>query len=111
MRTVNKVILLGTAGSDPDGRTTSSGKRVAYLSIATNRVFMRDGDEQRRTDWHRLVFHGVAADEVTVRVRRGTAIYVEGRIEYGAYDREGLSIPTVEIIVQDFDIISDEIVP
>ncbi|MEJ2483007.1 MAG: single-stranded DNA-binding protein [Gemmatimonadota bacterium] len=101
-RSVNRVILVGNAGADPDVRRTSSGSTVAHLSLATNRVFLREGEEQRRTDWHRLTFWSGAAETVERFVRRGSRLYVEGRLEYGAYDRDGVSIPTADVIVQEF---------
>jgi single-strand DNA-binding protein len=96
------VILVGNAGADPDVRRTSAGRTVAHLSLATNRVYVRDGEEQRRTDWHRLTFWSGAAETVERFVRRGSRIYVEGRLEYGSYDRDGVSIPTADVIVQEF---------
>jgi single-strand DNA-binding protein len=101
-RSVNRVILVGNAGSDPDVRETSSGQTVANLSLATNRVFMQNGQEQRKTDWHRLTFWAGAAQTVEKWVRKGTRLYVEGRIQYGSYDRDGVSIPTADVVVQDF---------
>lgn len=101
-RSVNRVTLVGNVGSDPDVRETGSGTRVAHLSLATDRTFRRDGEVQRRTDWHRLTFWGKAADTVERYVRKGSRLYVEGRIEYGSYEREGVSIPTVDVIVGDF---------
>ena len=101
-RSVNRVILVGNAGADPDVRRTSAGRTVAHLSLATNRVYLRDGEEQRRTDWHRLTFWSGAAETVERLVRRGSRIYVEGRLEYGSYDRDGVSIPTADVIVQEF---------
>ena len=101
-RSVNRVILVGNAGADPDVRRTSAGRTVAHVSLATNRVYVRDGEEQRRTDWHRLTFWSGAAETVERLVRRGSRIYVEGRLEYGSYDRDGVSIPTADVIVQEF---------
>lgn len=101
-RSVNRVILVGNAGADPDVRRTSNGRTVAHLSLATNRVFLREGEQQQRTDWHRLTFWSGAAETVERYVRRGSRIYVEGRLEYGSYDREGVSIPTADVIVQEF---------
>lgn len=101
-RSVNRVILVGRVGADPDVRRTSSGRTVAHLSLATNRTFERDGEEQRRTEWHRLTFWQGAAETVERLVRRGQKLYVEGRIEYGSYDREGVSIPTADVVVQEF---------
>lgn len=102
-RSVNRVILVGNAGSDPDVRETGTGTRVAHLSLATNRTFRRNGgDVQRRTEWHRLTFWGRAAETVERYVRKGARLYVEGRIEYGSFEREGVTIPTVDVVVQDF---------
>jgi single-strand DNA-binding protein len=101
-RSVNRVILVGNAGSDPDVRNTASGTTVAHLSLATNRVFQRNGEEQRKTDWHRLTFWAGAAEAVERWVSKGSRLYVEGRIEYGSYDRDGVTIPTSDVIVNDF---------
>lgn len=101
-RSVNRVTLMGNAGADPDVRETGNGTRVAHLSLATDRTFRQNGETQRRTDWHRLTFWGKAVDTVDSFVRKGSKLYVEGRIEYGSFEREGVSIPTVDIIVGDF---------
>jgi len=101
-RSVNRIILVGNAGSDPDVRDTPSGSTVAHVSLATNRVFQQNGQEQRKTEWHRLTFWAGAAQTVEKWVRKGTRMYVEGRIEYGSYDRDGVTIPTADVIVQEF---------
>ncbi len=101
-RSINRVILVGNAGSDPDVRETSGGTPVAHLSLATDRFFRQSGEEQRKTDWHRLTFWGKACDIVARFVQRGSRLYVEGRIEYGSYERDGVTIPTTDIIVQEF---------
>lgn len=101
-RSVNRVILVGNAGSDPDVRETPTGSTVAHLSLATNRVFQHNGQEQRKTEWHRLTFWAGAAQTVEKWVRKGTRMYVEGRIEYGSYDRDGVTIPTADVVVQEF---------
>jgi len=101
-RSVNRVILVGNAGSDPDVRETASGTTVAHVSLATNRVFQRNGTEQRKTDWHRLTFWAGAAETVEKWVRKGSRLYVEGRIEYGSYERDGVAIPTADVVVSEF---------
>lgn len=101
-RSVNRVILVGNAGSDPDVRETPSGSTVAHVSLATNRVFQQNGQEQRKTDWHRLTFWAGAAEAVEKWVRKGTRMYVEGRIQYGSYDRDGVTIPTADVVVHEF---------
>lgn len=101
-RSVNRVTLVGNAGSDPDVRETGNGTPVAHLSLATDRRFRRNGEVEKRTDWHRLTFWGKSVDTVGRYVRKGSKLYVEGRIEYGSYERDGVQMPSVDIIVRDF---------
>jgi len=82
-RSLNKVMLIGNVGSDPEIRSTSSGARVGKVSLATNRSWQgRDGQTQEKTEWHRLTFFGRLADIVEQYVKKGDRLYVEGRIEY-----------------------------
>lgn len=82
-RSLNKVLLIGNVGSEPEVRMTPGGSKVAKLSLATNRSFQgKDGQSQDRTDWHRLTFFGKLADVVEQWVHKGDRIYVEGRLEY-----------------------------
>lgn len=82
-RSLNKAMLIGNVGGDPDIRTTASGTRVAKLSLATSRSFPdRSGQQQERTDWHRLTIFGRLVDVVEQWVGKGDRLYVEGRIEY-----------------------------
>ena len=82
-RSLNKVMLIGNVGSDPEIRMTPSGSKVAKFSLATNRSYQdRSGQQQERTDWHRLTFFGRLADIVEQWVNKGDRVYVEGRIEY-----------------------------
>lgn len=82
-RSLNKVMLIGNVGADPDVRMTPSGGKVVKVSLATNRKFQdRNGQQQERTEWHRLTFFGRLADIVEQYVSKGDRLYVEGRIEY-----------------------------
>jgi single-strand DNA-binding protein len=82
-RSLNKVMLIGNVGNDPEIRATSSGARVAKLSLATNRSWSgRDGQQQEKTEWHRLTVFGRLVDIVEQWVHKGDRLYVEGRIEY-----------------------------
>ncbi|TVQ96297.1 MAG: single-stranded DNA-binding protein [Deltaproteobacteria bacterium] len=82
-RGLNKVLLIGNVGSDPEVRSTGSGVRIAKVSLATNRSWSgRDGQQQEKTEWHRLTFFGKLADVVEQWVNKGDRLYVEGRIEY-----------------------------
>lgn len=100
-KSVNEVILIGHVGQDPDIRRTTEGKLVANLSLATNRR-PREGEEEGRTDWHRLTVWDKAAEIVEKHVRQGTQLYVRGELQYGSYEREGVTVPTAEIVVHDF---------
>ncbi|MDE0660302.1 MAG: single-stranded DNA-binding protein [Gammaproteobacteria bacterium] len=92
-RTVNKVVLVGNVGSDPDLHITANGEKKAKLSLATT---TREGNEER-TDWHRVRLHGRQAQFAEDYVSRGDKLYVEGRLEYDSYERDGITIPTTEI--------------
>lgn len=82
-RSLNKVMIIGNVGGDPEVRATSSGARVAKVSVATNRSWQgRDGQTQEKTEWHRLTFFGRLADIVEQYVKKGDRLYVEGRLEY-----------------------------
>lgn len=98
MRSVNKIILVGNAGRPADLAHTQSGKKVANLSIATNRPMSNGG---QRTDWHRLVFWEKLAEFVTQYVTTGDRLYIEGRLEYGSYEKNGFTIPTADIVVHE----------
>ncbi|MCI0432198.1 MAG: single-stranded DNA-binding protein [Gemmatimonadetes bacterium] len=100
-RSINKVILVGNAGRDPDVQTTSGGTRVAHLSLATSRRFQRDGTTEERTEWHRLTLWDRLAELAEEYVRKGDRLYVEGRIEYGSFEKNGITIPTAEIRVHE----------
>jgi len=91
--TVNKVILVGNVGRDPDIHETKKGTKVVHLSLATNRPPFGD-DPEERTDWHRLTLWAGLANFTEDNVKKGDRIYVEGRLEYDAYEREGVTIPT-----------------
>ena len=89
-RSLNKVMLIGNVGSEPEIRATSGGARVAKLSLATNRSWSdRSGQQQEKTEWHRLTFFGRLVDIVEQYVKKGDRLYVEGRIEYSQTEGEG----------------------
>ena len=99
-RSLNKVMLIGNVGNDPDVRTTSSGTQVAKVSLATNRKW-KDGSGQQRekTEWHRLTFFGRLVDVVDQWVKKGDRLYVEGRIEYSESETDGQKKYWTDVIV------------
>ena len=102
-RSLNKVMLIGNVGSDPEIRMTPSGSKVAKVSVATNRVYQdRTGQQQERTDWHRLTFFGRLADIVEQWVNKGDRLYAEGRIEYSqTQDDQGGTRYWTDIVVNE----------
>lgn len=102
-RSLNKVLLIGNVGAEPEIRMTSQGTKVAKVSLATNRTFTdRAGQQQERTDWHRLTFFGRLSDIVEQWVHKGDRLYVEGRIEYSqTTDESGNSRYWTDIVVTD----------
>ncbi|MGH7575662.1 MAG: single-stranded DNA-binding protein, partial [Longimicrobiales bacterium] len=100
-RSINKVILVGIVGRDPEVRTTSAGTKVTHVSLATSRRVSRNGKDFERTEWHRLTLWDRLAEFAEDYVRRGQRLYVEGRLEYGSFERGGLTLPTAEVIARD----------
>lgn len=106
-RSLNKVQLIGNLGQDPEVRSTSSGSRVANLSLATSRRWKgQGGDMQEKTEWHRLVLwnsnFSKLADIAERYCKKGDQIYVEGSIEYRTWqDREGQTRYSTEINVRE----------
>jgi len=98
--TVNKVILVGNLGADPEVRTTTSGTVVGNLRIATTeRQKDREGNWTEATEWHRVVCFGRTAENVSRYLRKGRQVYVEGRIRTQKWqDREGKDRWTTEIV-------------
>lgn len=106
-RSVNKIILVGNVGQDPDMQETGSGAKVAHLSLATNRRTSGNGDDpQERTDWHRLTLWNRLAQFAQDYVSKGDRVYVEGRLEYDSYEREGVTIPTADVTVRELVLLS-----
>ena len=88
-RSLNKVMLIGNVGGDPDIRSTQAGTRVAKLSLATNRAWTdRSGNQQEKTEWHRLTFFGRTVDIVEQWVTKGKRLFIEGRLEYSQSQNE-----------------------
>lgn len=107
-RSVNKIILIGNVGRDPDIQQTKSGTKVAHFSVATNRRAPGGSDEEERTDWHRLTVWGRQAEFAEEYIRTGDRVYVEGRIEYDSYERDGVVIPTAEVTAREVVLLSSK---
>jgi len=102
MASVNKVILIGNLGRDPELRYTQSGQAVANFTVATTERFStRDGDRQERTEWHRIVTWGKTAELCAQYLSKGRSVYLEGRLQTREWeDKEGQKRRTTEITAQ-----------
>ena len=102
-RSLNKVMLIGNLGADPEVRSTANGARVATLSVATSRQWTNQaGEKQEKTEWHRVVLWNSKASQLADiaerYLKKGDKVYVEGRVEYRQWDdREGKTRYTTEI--------------
>ena len=111
-RSLNKVILIGNLGADPEVRSTSNGSRVATLSLATSRQWKnQSGEKQEKTEWHRIILWNnkgsSLADLAEKYCKKGDKIYVEGSIEYRSWqDREGQTRYTTEITAREVILLS-----
>ena len=94
------MILVGRVGRDPETRYTSAGQAVCNFSLATDETFKdRAGERQRRTEWHRIVLWGKLAEIAQQYLKKGTLVYVEGRIQSRQWDdREGQKRTSFEIV-------------
>ena len=101
---VNKVILVGNAGKNPDVRRFDSGSVVARFSVATNETFKgKDGNNTTHTEWHNVVVWGKLAEVAEKYIKSGTLLYVEGRIKTEKYDdKEGNTKTTTNIACDTF---------
>jgi single-strand DNA-binding protein len=108
MASVNKVILLGNCGRDPEIRYLPSGQAVANISIATSsrRKDKNTGESIEDTQWHRVTFYDRLAEIAGEYVKKGQPIYVEGRLKYGKYtDQAGVEKNTVDIIATEMQLL------
>lgn len=100
-RSLNKVMLIGNVGNEPEIRATSSGARVAKVSLATNRTWTdrNTGNRNEKTEWHRLTFFGRLVEIVEQYVKKGNRLYVEGRLEYSQTEGEGGTKYWTDVVV------------
>lgn len=111
MASVNKVILLGNCGRDPELRYLPDGKAVANVSIATStrRKDKATGDMTEDTQWHRVTFYDRLAEIAGEYVKKGRPLYVEGRLKYGKYtDKDGVEKSTCDIVATELQLLGDK---
>jgi len=101
---VNKVILVGRLGRDPETRYTGGGQAVANFSVATDESYKdKNGERQKRTEWHKIVVWGKQAEIAQQYLKKGSLIFIEGRIQSREWqDKEGQKKTSFEIVATNF---------
>lgn len=101
---VNKVILIGNLGRDPESRSFANGGKAVKFSVATSENWTRDGQRQERTEWHNVVIYDEKIGEVAERfLRKGSKVYIEGAMQYREYDdANGQKQKIAEVVLQRF---------
>lgn len=106
-KSVNKVILLGNVGKDPEMKATGGGTTVANFSLATSeRRKDQSGEWNEQTEWHNLVAFGKLAEVVRDYVRKGSKLFIEGRIQTRSWEKDGERKYRTEIIVNELSLLS-----
>ena len=106
-RGVNKVILVGNVGNDPEVRYMPNGNAVANVSIATSETWKDkgNGEQQEKTEWHRVVFFNRLAEIVEQYVKKGSKLYLEGRLQTRQWEQEGVKRYSTEVVASEMQML------
>ena len=111
-RGINKVIVVGNLGADPDARYMPNGNAVTNISVATTSSWKdkESGERQEKTEWHRVVFFGRLAEIASEYLKKGSQVYVEGRLQTRKWeDKEGNDRWTTEIVANEMQMLGERI--
>ena len=105
MAGVNKVILVGRLGGDPETRYAQSGDAITNISLATSETWKdkQTGQRQEKTEWHRVVFFGKVAEIAGEYLRKGAECYLEGKLQTREWEKDGVKRYTTEVVVDSFN--------
>lgn len=100
MKGVNKTIIVGTLGADPETRYTPSGTAIASIRVATNESWKdkQTGEQKERTEWHRIEFFGRLAEIAGEYLKKGSQVYIEGKLRTDEYEKDGVKRYSTKII-------------
>ena len=110
MRGINKVIIVGNLGADPDSRAMPSGNAVTNISVATSESWndRETGEKQEKTEWHRVVFFNRLAEIAAQYLKKGSQVYVEGKLQTRKWeDKEGNERWTTEVVANQMQMLGD----
>jgi single-strand DNA-binding protein len=107
LKVLNKVMLIGNLGADPEVRQTNSGNSVASFTIATSEKYKKEGEQVEKTEWHKCVAWGRLAEICGEYLRKGSRVFVEGKLETRKWqDKEGNDRWTTEIVCREMKMLS-----
>jgi single-strand DNA-binding protein len=105
-RGINKVILVGNLGNDPETKYTQGGMAITTISLATTSVRKdREGNQQEKTEWHRVKLFGKLGEIAGEYLRKGRQVYIEGRLEYSTSEKDGVTRYFTDIIADDMQML------
>jgi single-strand DNA-binding protein len=109
-RGINKVILVGNLGADPETRYTPSGTAITTIRIATSESWKdkQTGEQQDRTEWHRVKFFGRLAEIASEYLKKGGQVYVEGRLRTDEYEKDGVKRYSTEIVADEMQMLGSK---
>lgn len=104
---MNKVIIMGNLGRDPETRYMPSGAAATTINVATSRGWTdkNSGEKQEETSWHRCVAFGKTAEVIAEHFTKGRKILIEGRLKYGQYEKDGITRYTCDIVIERFEFV------
>lgn len=106
MSGVNKVIIVGNLGQDPDMRYTPTGAAVCSISVATTESWNKDGQKQEKTEWHRIIIWNKRAEVCAKYLAKGSKVYIEGKLQTRSFDKDGIKKYITEIVATDVQFLS-----
>lgn len=106
---MNKAMIIGRLGKDPETRYTANGKAVTNFSVATSERWTKDGEKQERTEWHNVVAFDKLAEIIAEYMRKGSHIFIEGKIQTRKWqDKEGKDRYTTEIVASQMEMLGSK---
>lgn len=106
MKSVNKIILLGHVGKDPETKLMQSGVQLTTFSLATSEKWKSDdGEQHEKTEWHNIVCWRKTAEIVAKYVKKGSPLYVEGKVTYEKYEKDGVTKYATKIVANDIGLL------
>jgi len=110
MRGVNKAIVVGNLGADPETRYTQGGTAITEIRVATSESWKdkQTGEQQERTEWHRVTFFGKLAEIAGEYLKKGGQVYVEGKIQTDEYEKDGIKRYSTKIIADQMQMLGSK---